>query len=106
MWHLLVDDPAAGGHPLYCPFAKRPAVPKTVAVIHTAGKHIGHGLYSAMRVPWETCLVVLAAITSKVVEEQKRIGGVGVAKTKRTVQVDACTLPGSRGLAVISNRVQ
>ena len=84
--HLLVDDPAAGGHPLNVPRRYGPAVSKAVAVIHGAGEHICDGLYSAVRMPGEPCKVVLRAVVSKVVQEEKRIQLLGFAEAESAAQ--------------------
>src|SRR5262249_60517086 len=57
--HFLVEDAAAGRHPLHVASPKRTLVAKTVLVLHRAGKHIGDGLDAAMWVPGKASTVVV-----------------------------------------------
>ncbi len=49
--HLLVDDAAAGRHPLHVAGAERAAIAEAVAVLDRAGEHVGDRLDPAMRMP-------------------------------------------------------
>ena len=66
--HFLVEDAAAGCHPLHVAGPKRALVAKTVLVLHRAGKHIGDGLNAAMWVPRKARTIVVATIIAEVIE--------------------------------------
>ena len=42
--HFLVDDSAAGGHPLHVPGGDDPSIAEAVAVLDVSLEHIGDGL--------------------------------------------------------------
>ncbi len=54
--HLLVEDAAAGGHPLHVAGTERALVAQAVGVVDRAGQHVGDGLDAAVRVPGEAGL--------------------------------------------------
>src|SRR5215471_2022936 len=53
--HLLMDDPAAGRHPLHVARGDDALVPHAVAVLHGPSQHIGDGLNPTVRMPREAC---------------------------------------------------
>jgi len=63
--HFLVEDAAAGGHPLQVASPKRALVAEAVLVFYRSGKYIGDGLDAAMRVPRKAGTVVIRAIMRK-----------------------------------------
>ena len=52
--HLLVDDPAAGGHPLYVAGPDTPMVAHAVAMLYQPFQHIGDGLDAPVGMPRES----------------------------------------------------
>src|SRR5690348_856372 len=56
--HFLVEDTAAGCHPLHVAGTKGALVAETVLVLHRSGKHIGDGLNAAMWVPRKASTIV------------------------------------------------
>src|SRR5262249_6196367 len=70
--HLLVQDAAAGGHPLHVAGAERAFVAEAVAVLDRAGQHVGDGLDAAVRVPGKSCAVVVRPVIAEIVEQQER----------------------------------
>ena len=88
--HLLVEDAAAGGHPLHVACAEAPAIAEAVPVLDRAGEHVGDRLDAAVRVPREPGEVFVGVVVAEVVEEQKRVVFRGVAEPERTPQFDAC----------------
>ena len=87
--HLLVQDAAAGRHPLHVAGAEAAAIAQAVAVIHRACEHVRDGLDAAVRMPWETREIVRRVFVPEVVEEQKGIEFGGVAEPERPLQLDA-----------------
>ena len=71
--HLLMDDAAAGRHPLHVARADRAAVAQAVAVLDGARQHVGDGLDAAVRMPGEAGQVIVGTIVAEVVEQQERI---------------------------------
>jgi hypothetical protein len=96
--HLLVEDPAARGHPLDVAGPELPRVPEAVAVEDRPREHVRDGLDSAMRVPREAGDVVGRPLVAEIVEQQKRIGLVRLPEAERAAQLDARALEGRNGL--------
>jgi hypothetical protein len=94
MGHLLVDDAAARSHPLDIAGGDGPLVAKAVAMIDGTRQNISDRLDSPMGVPGETGQVVLRPLIAKVVEQQKRVEILGLAKSKGPLQVHPGTLDG------------
>ena len=96
--HLLMQDAAAGRHPLHVAGAERAAVAEAVAVVDRAGEHVGDGLDAAMRMPREAGEVVVRVVVAEIVEQQERIELAGVAEPKRAAQLHARAFHGRLGL--------
>ena len=94
--HLLVQDAAAGGHPLHVAGAERAAVAEAVAVLDRAGQHVGDGLDAAVRMPGKAGEVVVGTVVAEIVEQQERVELAGVAEAEGAPQLDAGAL--DRGL--------
>ena len=97
--HLLVDDAAAGGHPLDVAGADGAAIAEAVGVFDGAGEDVSDGLDAAVRVPRETGKVIVRDVVAKIVQEQEGVEVGGVAKTERAPQMDACAFKCGFGLA-------
>src|SRR5262249_46727796 len=87
--HLLVDDSAAGGHPLNISGADDAAVADAVAMLYGSGQDICDGLDSAMGMPGKSRQVVVRHIIAEVVEQEERVKFLGIAETESTTQVYA-----------------
>ncbi len=96
--HLLVEDAAAGRHPLDVAGAEPAAIAEAVAVLDRAGEHIGDGLDAAMRMPGEAGEVVLGPVVAEIVEEQERIELGGLAEAEGAVELDPGPFHGGLGL--------
>src|SRR5579859_500095 len=95
--HFLVDDAAAGGHPLDVAGGDGAAIADAVAVLDGAGENVGDGLDAAMRVPGEASEIVFGDIVAEIVEEEEGIEVAGVAETERAAEMNAGAFGG--GLA-------
>src|SRR5436190_10462181 len=87
--HFLVQDAAAGRHPLDVACAEAAAVAQAVAVVDRAGEHIGDSLDAPMRMPGKPGKVVLGVLVAKIIEQQKRIEFRRAAEPERALQLDA-----------------
>src|SRR5215472_8471723 len=87
--HLLMDDAAAGGHPLHVTRGDYAAISHAVAVLHSSRQYIGNGLNAAMRMPWEPGQIVFRNVIAKIVEQEKRVEVLGVSETKGPAEMHA-----------------
>ncbi len=87
--HLLVQDAAAGRHPLHVAGGHLALVAEAVAVLDRAGKHVGDGLDAAMRMPGKSREVILGILVAKIVQQQKGIELFGLAETEGALQFHA-----------------
>ncbi len=95
--HLLVDDAAAGRHPLHVAGGDGAVVAHAVAVFDGAGENVGDGLDAAMRVPGKAVEVVLRDVVAEVVEQEERIEVVGVAEAEGAAEMDSGAFEGRLG---------
>src|SRR5271167_4491216 len=96
--HLLVNNAAACGHPLHIASANHPAVTHAIAVRHGSRKHVGDGLDSTVRMPWESRQIVLWNIIAEIVEQQKGIEVLGASEAKCPAEMHSCTFESWFGL--------
>ena len=87
--HLLMDDAAAGGHPLDVAGGDGAVVAHAVAMFDGSGEHVGDGLDAAVRMPGEAGQIVGGHVVAEIVEQQERIEIGGVAETERAAQMHA-----------------
>ena len=66
--HLLVEDSAAGSHPLHVAGGHLALVAKAVAVFHRAGEHVGDRLNSSVRMPWKSRQIVFGVVVAEIVQ--------------------------------------
>jgi hypothetical protein len=85
--HFLMHDAAARSHPLNVAGAKPAAITKAVAVLDGAGKNISDGLDAAVGMPREAGEIVLRPIVAEVIQQQKRVGLLRVAKAESPAQL-------------------
>ena len=102
--HLLVDDAAAGRHPLDIPGRDGAMVAHAVPVLHGSGEYVSDGLDSAVWMPREARQIILRNVIAEVVKKQERIEVRGVAETERPAQVHARSLQGRRRFNKTLNR--
>ena len=95
-WHLLVNDSSARRHPLNIASADNTAVADTVAMLNGSRQHVGDSLNSAVRMPGESSQIVLWNIIPEIIEQEKRIEFLGIAKSKSATKMYARTF--ERGL--------
>src|SRR6185369_15630509 len=103
---LLVQDAAAGGHPLNVSRRHLPLVPKAVAMCHLARQHIRNRLNAAVGMPRESSQIVRWILVPKIVEQQERIELLCFAETKGTLQLNARTLDGGLGFKNLFHRTK
>src|SRR5262245_47084631 len=84
--HLLVNDPAPGGHPLNIACADDATVPHAVAVLYRSREDVRDRLDSAVGVPRETCKVIFRNVIAEVVEEQEWVEVGRIAESERAAQ--------------------
>src|SRR5262245_60062233 len=87
--HLLMEDAAAGRHPLDVTRAEAAAVAKAVAVLDVAGEYVGDRFDPAMRMPRKPGKVIARVVVPKVVQQEKRIELARIAEAERALQPDA-----------------
>src|SRR6266404_2726361 len=89
--HFLVDDAAAGGHPLDVAGGDGAAIPHAVAVLDGSGKHVSDGFDAAVRMPRKSRQIIFGNIIAEIVEEKKRVEVRGVAEAEGAAQMHART---------------
>jgi|GEM_PF-5133196 len=69
--HFLMQDPAAGGHPLHRARAQSPQVAQRIRMIDRTFEHIGDGFDPPVRMLGEAFLKVLRIVIAEIVKEQE-----------------------------------
>ena len=92
--HLLVNDAAACSHPLHIAGRDRATIPHAVAVLDRSGKHVRDGLDAAVRMPGKARQIILGDVIAEIVEQEKRIEILRVAKAERTAQMHTRSFEG------------
>ena len=87
--HFLMQDAAAGGHPLHVAGGHFAFVAEAVAVLDRTGEHVGDGLDAAMRMPGKSRKVIFRILVAEIVQQQKRIEILGFAETEGALQLYA-----------------
>ena len=80
--HFLVEDSAAGGHPLHVAGGHFALVAETVAVLDRASEYVGDRLDPAVRMPGKSRQVIFRILIAEVVQQQKRIEILGFAEAE------------------------
>ncbi len=96
--HLLVQNPAPGGHPLHVAGSELAPVPQAVAVIDASRQHIGDRLDAAVGMPGKSGAIVFRAIVAEVVEQEEWIELAGIPEAEGATQLHARTLDCGFGL--------
>src|SRR5207248_2129222 len=102
--HLLMNDAAAGGHPLHIAGADDAVISHTVTVVYRPGQDVGDRLNAAMRMPRETGKIIFRDIVAEVIQQEKRIEIVGIPETKCAPQMHARTFESGFRLDQALNR--
>ena len=84
--HFLMEDSAAGGHPLHVAGRHFALVAETVPVLDRTCEHVGDRLDPAVRMPRESCSVIFRILIAEVVEQQERIEILGYAEAEGALQ--------------------
>jgi len=96
--HLLMQDAAAGCHPLHITGCHLAFVTQAISVLDRACEHVSDRLDAAMRMPRESRDVVLGIVVTEIIEQKEGIELLGFAETKGSLKLYAGTLNGGRGL--------
>src|SRR4051794_9491524 len=96
--HFLMDDAAAGRHPLHVAAGDGAAIAHAVAVFDGAREDVGDRLDSAVRVPGEAGEVVCRDVVAEVVEEEEGVEFRSVAESEAAAEMDAGAFNGWLGL--------
>src|SRR5207302_541512 len=96
--HLLMQDAAAGGHPLHVTGGHLTLIAKAVTVLDGASENVSDCLDPAMWMPRKSGEVVFWIVVAKVIQQQKRIELLRFAEPKSALQLDASALDGGLGL--------
>ena len=104
--HLLVEDAAAGGHPLDVARSHAALVAEGVAVGDFAGQDVGDGLDAAMRVPGEAGEVVRGVLVAEIIQQEERIELLCFAETEGALELNARTLDGGLGFKNLFDRAK
>jgi hypothetical protein len=90
--HLLVQDAAAGRHPLHIPGSHFALIAQAVAVFDGAGKHVGNSFDTAVGMPRKSRPVVVRVVVAEIVQQQEWIEILGLAEPESALQLDARAL--------------
>ena len=71
--HFLVNNAAAGRHPLYIPGAYYAGIPHTVAMLYPTLEHISYSLNAPVRVPGKTPYIVPRIAGMEVIQEKEGV---------------------------------
>ena len=102
--HLLVQNAAAGRHPLHVAGGHAALVAQAVAVRHLAGQHIRDGLDSPVRMPGKARQIIRRIVVAKIVQQQERIELRGLAKAEGALQFHARAFDGGFGFKNLLSR--
>ena len=71
--HFLVNDAAAGGHPLHVAGGDGAAVAHAVTMLDRPGQNVRDGLNAAMRMPRKSREIIFGQLIAEIIEQKKRI---------------------------------
>src|SRR5207249_404981 len=106
LWHLLVEDTAAGRHPLDVAGADRALVTERVSVLHLALPDDRDGFDPAVRMVRKARLVVGRLRRLEMVEEQERVQMVELPRADASTQVDTGALDDGFGRDDVCDRTR
>jgi len=92
--HLLMDNAAAGGHPLDVACGDGTTISHAVAVFHRSGEDVGNGFDAAVRMPGKSRRILGWDVAAEIIEQQKRVEFGRIAKAEPTAQMDARAFEG------------
>ena len=86
--HFLMDDAAAGGHPLDVAFVDHPLVAQAVSVFNLAAQHIGDGFDAAMGMPGEPPHVIYRVVAPEIIQKQEGVEHAHLTETKSSPEMN------------------
>src|SRR5262245_18453797 len=102
--HLLVNDPAPGGHPLHVACADDATDPHAIGMPHCSRQDVRDRLDSAVRVPREARQVILRTVIAEVREEEEGVEAGRIVETERAAQPQARAFKRRLGFTESFNR--
>src|SRR5579872_6186351 len=96
--HLLMQNAAAGSHPLHVTRSHLAFVAEAVAMLDGSGKHIGDSFDPAVRMPGKPCQIILRVLIAKIIQQQKWIEFLRFAKTEGALEFYSRAFDGRLGL--------
>ena len=91
--HFLMDDAAAGSHPLHVARGDNALVAHTVTVFDFSGQNIGDSFNPPVGMPGKSFEVIGRMVAAKIVQEEKRVELGHLVIAEGPVEVDARLLP-------------
>src|SRR5262245_29243097 len=85
--HFLVDNASTRCHPLNIAGSDFAAVSDAVAMLDSSSEDICDSFDAAMRMPWETCKIILGNVIPKIIQQQERIEIRRIAETECASQM-------------------
>src|SRR5260221_8763342 len=85
--HLLMQNAAAGSHPLHVAGAHFPFVAQAISMLDLAGQHISDGLDAPVRMPGKAGKIVRRIVVAKIVEQKERIVFLRLAETESAAEL-------------------
>src|SRR5215472_3209767 len=92
--HFLVENSAAGGHPLHIAGSHLAFVAKAVAVFDRACQNIGDRLDAPVWMPGEAGEIVFRLFIAEIIEQKKRIEFLGFAEAEGAFEPYSCAFDG------------
>ena len=94
--HFLMENAAAGRHPLHVAGFEIAAVAQAVAVLDASRQHVSNGLDAAMGMPRKTRPIVVGPVVAEIVEQEERIEFAGFAEAEGAIELYAGAFDGRR----------
>src|SRR5206468_3913238 len=104
--HFLMENAAAGRHPLDVARGHFALIAEAVAMLDRARQHVSDRLDAAVRMPGESGTVVLGMLVAEVVQQQKRIKVLRLSEAESTLELHAGSFDGWLGLQNLSYRTK
>ena len=92
--HFLMQNAAAGRHPLHVAGSEIAAIAQAVAVLDAARQHVSNGLDAAMRMPRKAGPVIVRPVVAEIVEQKERIEFAGIAEAEGAIEFHAGAFDG------------
>ena len=92
--HFLMNDAAAGGHPLNISRSDGAFVAHAVTVLDGSCENVSDGFNSTMRMPRKSGQIVCGNVVAEIIEKEEGIEVGGVVKTERAAKVNSGAFDG------------